>query len=97
MGVVTRADVALALLNQRPTFLFAAEQLEGGDGLSLVQHAHSLQRQLKIPSAAPPEVRRCPSRGQARAAPQASTRRSSSCSRCTLVIRSSRLCTSSAS
>jgi DNA-binding NarL/FixJ family response regulator len=43
VGAVTTEHEALVLIaQQRPTFLFATQQLEDGDGLSLVGHAHAL-------------------------------------------------------
>ena len=41
VGAITTEAEALALVERhRPTYLFATEQLEHGDGLSLVQHGH---------------------------------------------------------
>ena len=41
-GAVTTEEEALELIQRhRPTFLFATETLEAGDGLSLVRHAHA--------------------------------------------------------
>ena len=41
VGAVTTEREALAVIGRhRPTFLFATQQLEEGDGLSLVRHAH---------------------------------------------------------
>lgn len=42
VGAVTTEAEALRLISRhRPTFLFATQQLESGDGLSLVKHAHA--------------------------------------------------------
>ena len=48
VGAVTRQEEALAILErERPSFLFATEQLEQGDGVSLVQTCHAIQPALK--------------------------------------------------
>ena len=48
VGAVTTEAEALALVeHHRPTFLFATEQLEQGDGLSLVRHGHRLVPELR--------------------------------------------------
>jgi DNA-binding NarL/FixJ family response regulator len=48
MGAVTTEMEALAMVHQhRPTFLFATERLEQGDGLSLVQQAQRLLPELR--------------------------------------------------
>ena len=48
VGAVTTEAEALALVERhRPTFLFATEQLEQSDGLSLVQHGHRLVPELR--------------------------------------------------
>ncbi|MFM8545159.1 MAG: LuxR C-terminal-related transcriptional regulator, partial [Vulcanococcus sp.] len=47
-GAVTTEAEALAVIQRhRPTFLFATEELEGGDGLSLVRRAHAEQPELR--------------------------------------------------
>jgi DNA-binding NarL/FixJ family response regulator len=48
VGAVTTEAEALALVERhRPTFLFVTEQLEQGDGLSLVQRSHRLLPELR--------------------------------------------------
>jgi len=48
VGAVTTEAEALALVERhRPTFLFATERLEQGDGLSLVRHGHRLHPELR--------------------------------------------------
>lgn len=46
-AVTTEAEALVLIEQQQPTFLFATEWLEQGDGLSLVQHGHRLQPDLR--------------------------------------------------
>lgn len=48
VGAVTSEDEAMALIERhRPTFLFATQQLESGDGLALVRRAHGHLPELR--------------------------------------------------
>jgi DNA-binding NarL/FixJ family response regulator len=46
-AVTTEAEALDLVVQQRPTFLFATEWLEQGDGLSLVQHGHRLHPAMR--------------------------------------------------
>jgi len=48
VGAVTTEAEALSVVSRhRPTFLFATQHLESGDGLSLVRHAHAACPELR--------------------------------------------------
>ncbi|MFM7311934.1 MAG: LuxR C-terminal-related transcriptional regulator [Cyanobium sp.] len=46
-AVTTEEEALQQLLRHRPGFLFVTEQLEAGDGLSLVRRAHAMQPELR--------------------------------------------------